>query len=329
MSSSPAGADSVSNVRVGSTLPRLIASYVMAASCTLGSAVRGQEPTVAEYRMRVAELARIWEDARAAERSASGVAGRLDTIRLGSLTVVAASSQRGVVEAAAQSARDRLDSALGSDTDLLTGKMFYTRLAATHVRITDSSVSFVLMDAPGVEQLRWNLLRSVMGALLQELDEDMRPWFGGVLPIEGVLEPPVRSAYIELVVARSSGASRCMRGDLASCRAVLGFSDRELRPDWAFTAAVAVRHHFARVALELGGEGAYARLLRPADVSLEQRLAAAAGLSADSLLEVWRQAILHAKPEPTLVSHPIVLSGLAWVLVLLLLSSRSSRWRLG
>ena len=329
MSNSPAGANSVTLARRGGTALQRIASCVLVGLCTLGSLGHGQAPTVADYRLRVTQLSHIWEAARAAEGSVRGLTGPLDTIQLGSLAVVAVAARRAVVAAAVQGAWDRLDSALGSDTDLLAGKTFYTRLAATHVAISDSGVNRVFMDAPGVEQLRWNLLRSVMGALLQELDEDTRAWFGGVLPIEGVLEPPGRSAYIELVLARSPGASECLRGDLALCRAVLGFADGGIRPDSAFAVSATVRHHFARVALEQGRERAYARLLRSADVSLEQRLAAAAGLSADSLLEVWHATLIQAQPELTLVTRPIVVSGFAWVLVFLLLSSRSSRWRLG
>jgi hypothetical protein len=93
--------------------------------------------------------------------------------------------------------------------------------------------------------------------------------------------------------------------------------------------SVDVRRAVLLRALEIGGRDAFGRLARARGRSMEERLAIAAGIPADSLLALWRAEILAARPRP--VTVPLWAVGLAtfWVGVFSACSLGSSRWRLG
>jgi hypothetical protein len=82
-------------------------------------------------------------------------------------------------------------------------------------------------------------------------------------------------------------------------------------------------------ALSQGGEGAFTRFVSRPDASLRDRLAMTAGLDADTLMVRWRARVLDARPElhAGLLRSPISLT--LWILVLVALAARSTRWRLG
>lgn len=88
-----------------------------------------------------------------------------------------------------------------------------------------------------------------------------------------------------------------------------------------------VRHSLARFALRLGGRDAYARLVHTAGKPLEQRLAAAARLSADSLLGAWRAHVIQARPQTVSLTPAMAWAALAWACLLGLVSLGSTRWR--
>ena len=79
-------------------------------------------------------------------------------------------------------------------------------------------------------------------------------------------------------------------------------------------------------ALRTGGERAYGGLGR-ASGTVEQRLAAAAGVSGDSLITIWRAALIDAAGQPTAATLPIGLTAVFWTLVFAALGLRSTRWR--
>lgn len=89
----------------------------------------------------------------------------------------------------------------------------------------------------------------------------------------------------------------------------------------------AARLSVVRTAVELGGRGAYARLLTTAGTPIEQRLAIASGVPADSLLRAWQAAVLAARPRPVTVEPRGGWVALAWGVAFGLLALRSSRWR--
>jgi hypothetical protein len=89
----------------------------------------------------------------------------------------------------------------------------------------------------------------------------------------------------------------------------------------------ATRVTLVRRAMELGGPGAYSRLAGNSDRALAARLAAAAGVSADSLLASWRRDILTAPPKTVRFAASAVWSAVGWVALVAFLGFRSTRWR--
>ncbi|PYO92032.1 MAG: hypothetical protein DMD62_14225 [Gemmatimonadetes bacterium] len=91
--------------------------------------------------------------------------------------------------------------------------------------------------------------------------------------------------------------------------------------------SVEARHSFARAALLAGGRGAYGRLVRGAGRPVSQRFAAAAGISADSLVLRWRAAILAGRPKTVTLATASGWMALGWAIAFGLVALRSTRWR--
>src|SRR5574341_1731 len=79
--------------------------------------------------------------------------------------------------------------------------------------------------------------------------------------------------------------------------------------------------------LDVGGRDAYGRLLSRPDRPLEGRLAAAAGLSSDSLFALWRHRVLAARPRTVGLSPGGAWAAVLWSTILGILALRSTRWR--
>jgi hypothetical protein len=92
--------------------------------------------------------------------------------------------------------------------------------------------------------------------------------------------------------------------------------------------SASARRHFAQTALGIGGGGAYTRLAAGDLTPIGQRLAAAAGIAVDSLLVLWHQKVIAARPDSTLITARLGLTALVWIILLALVAMRSSRWRL-
>ncbi|MFC1660308.1 hypothetical protein ACFL3S_02430, partial [Gemmatimonadota bacterium] len=82
-------------------------------------------------------------------------------------------------------------------------------------------------------------------------------------------------------------------------------------------------------ALAQGREGAFTRFAAHPESLLRDRLASAANLHPDTLMVRWRARVLEARPElhAGLLLSPVSLAF--WILILLALATRSTRWRLG
>lgn len=114
---------------------------------------------------------------------------------------------------------------------------------------------------------------------------------------------------------------RCIdQGDLPACRSILT-PVRVLPPVGAIG-----RQYLVQLALESGGTSAFDRLTADTGVTIEHRLAAAAGVPIDTLLERW-SAGLRAVPRGPAAPGRELLLGVAWSGVLLAMALRGSRWR--
>ena len=115
----------------------------------------------------------------------------------------------------------------------------------------------------------------------------------------------------------------CTDGDDASCTALLVEHPYLIRTPLAHTA----RESILRVALEVGGDGTMGRLIRADPGSVGEQLARATRVSQDSLVAVWRARILAAEPGSTTLTRVAGWTAFAWILVITVIATRSTRWR--
>ncbi len=113
-------------------------------------------------------------------------------------------------------------------------------------------------------------------------------------------------------------------GDNESCATFLraGVRFQGTRPPLSAT----VRSSLVRHALDVGGSGSYRRLFYARD-AVEDQLAAAAGIPADSLLRSWRTMLFEASGTPTSVTFPLGLTAILWLAVFSAMALRSTRWK--
>ncbi len=80
-------------------------------------------------------------------------------------------------------------------------------------------------------------------------------------------------------------------------------------------------------AVRLGGPGTFQRLFAAPAGPMGQRLAAAAQVSADSIIGRWRSDVLAARPVPVPLPPWGSWVALGWIIVFATCGARSSRWR--
>jgi hypothetical protein len=128
-----------------------------------------------------------------------------------------------------------------------------------------------------------------------------------------------------LVTGVGKAQRACVQGDAAGCAHALGIR-RSGDPDAGGEYYPLVRADLLLAALEQGGEGAWSRLIGNAGASVEQRLAAAAGIPVDTLLLRWRDGLLALQPD----RGPLDLSSagliLGWSAVILAAGLGIARW---
>lgn len=78
-----------------------------------------------------------------------------------------------------------------------------------------------------------------------------------------------------------------------------------------------------------GGAEAWRRLATDSIGTARERLVAASGVSADSLISSWRRGVLDARPRHSAGLAASWLLTMFWVVVVASLAMRSTRWRLG
>lgn len=119
----------------------------------------------------------------------------------------------------------------------------------------------------------------------------------------------------------AAARERCMnQDDLPSCRSVL--TPRRLLPPIGASG----RQYLVQLALESGGDSAFERLTADPGITMELRLAAAAGVPADTLLNRW-SAGLRAVPRGPALPGGELLLWIAWSGLLLAMVLGGSRWR--
>lgn len=123
---------------------------------------------------------------------------------------------------------------------------------------------------------------------------------------------------------RAPELASCAAGSDAACLDLLeSLPPGSVRPPLDHDA----RHTVLETAIVLGGPETFSRLLATASGLMGPRLAAAAGVTEDSLLARWRADILAAPPKPVALPPWGGLIALAWTGVFLACALGSSRWR--
>jgi hypothetical protein len=333
--------------------------------------------TVDEHRTRVDRLADRLEALRTQVLSAESQVP-LDTVATGRIHVVALPDRRTFTQDVARLVWDSLRITLRADTSLVTDLYVYLHDArAPRLSVGDLRSHFI-EEAATTEVVAGQLVGMAMSDLWAGADADLRGWLGTVWSFDSLSSVPAEVVYRELVIAPWQVTDACRRGDLASCRRVLGLESTEdsvsywytpeeqrrvveqfdryspalwLRTMPAFQACVGgtdaactelLNEHFyliraplsasaretlLRLALQYGGEGALGRLVGSEGLRLDERLGRAAGIAADTLLVRWRERILAAAPEPTILTRRSGWFAFLWVVALVVLSARSTRWR--
>jgi hypothetical protein len=87
------------------------------------------------------------------------------------------------------------------------------------------------------------------------------------------------------------------------------------------------RELLVRLALHLGGPGAFDRLITSAPRPIGERLALAARVPIDSLLGRWRAAVLSSRPASVDLTPETAWIALLWGVLFAVFLLRSSRWR--
>jgi len=137
-----------------------------------------------------------------------------------------------------------------------------------------------------------------------------------------------RVTWVRNHVAASRGpgtpaAAECLAGADSAC---IGVIRGQVVPGTHSPVPNANRHGLASVAIQLGGERGYERLVT-ATGTPAQRLAAAAGVPLDSLVRAWRHKVRTTRAPSEALSLPIAAASLFWIGICAGLSLRSSRWR--
>lgn len=188
--------------------------------------------------------------------------------------------------------------------------------------------------ADAVRAQRASPMKDLGNQLVTGFSEMMFPTLG--LPVTRWLgdPPPLhmtgrdrRYLAMYMVMTSTGKAERgCVEGRLELCTYALG-----LRPapstDLTSAYPALVRADLFLTALEIGGPGAWARIVAARPVRAEDALAAASGVTADSLVTRWRNGIMTLRPHEGPLHAGTALLGVAWAGALLLGALGASRWR--
>ncbi len=125
--------------------------------------------------------------------------------------------------------------------------------------------------------------------------------------------------------ATSAAFHFCVTGSDSACTGLLRSLPRGVLPH---PLGADARFTLVHLALRLGGREAYHRLLADPQASVGARLAAAGGVSEDSLVARWHAEIIAARPPPVEMPTWAFVIALGWMMFFAGCGLRSSRWRI-
>jgi hypothetical protein len=130
-----------------------------------------------------------------------------------------------------------------------------------------------------------------------------------------------------LPLRRSAAAARCVDDGIDSACVELF----QQHPAWIREDPLSpmTRATLIHTALDLGGEGAFGRLVASEGEDVLARLATAAGVSQDTLLATWQRRILAERPQSTTLPRLPGWLAFLWAVVFTVAATRSTRWHRG
>ena len=151
-------------------------------------------------------------------------------------------------------------------------------------------------------------------------------WLGDPPPLH-LTDRDRRYLAMYMVMTSTGKAERgCLNGRLDLCGYALGLRAAP-SSDLSGEYPAPVRADLFLAALEIGGPGAWSRIVATGPARAEEALVAGSGLAADSLLTRWRNGIIALRPEERPLHSGTALLAAGWVGVLLLGTLGASRWR--
>jgi hypothetical protein len=194
---------------------------------------KSEAQTTDEYRTQVDQLRQEWQEAQSAyqeflERESSAP---IDTIRVGTLTVLTQHEFAALVESGTRMAWDSIRQ-LGSDTLLLVGKTLFVpgpgwqnRYDAAEHRATSSSSP--LSKNSDENDAAARVLSSIGMLLLEEWKYEVFGWLGGRFEMQDANRTSLGWTYVELVTSPSQAVRACLGGDLNACGSALVLNEVE------------------------------------------------------------------------------------------------------
>jgi hypothetical protein len=153
----------------------------------------------------------------------------------------------------------------------------------------------------------------------------IRDWLRAGLLLELGVDSRREGAMYSLVTGVGKAQRACVQGDAAGCAHAVGVR-RSGDPNAGGEYYPLVRADLFLAALEQGGEGAWARLIAEEGGTVEQGLAAAAGMPADSMLLRWRDGLLALQPDRGPLDLPAAGVILGWSALILAAGLGIARW---
>lgn len=180
-------------------------------------------------------------------------------------------------------------------------------------------------DLGSPEKAAQRFLGEYSSLMMASAPASIRGWLRAGLLLDLGEDTRRERAMYSLVTGVGKAQRACVQGDAAGCAHALGIRHSG-DPDAGGEYYPLVRADLLLAALEQGGEGAWARLSAEREGSVEQRLAAAAGLPVDTMLLRWREGLLALQPD----RGPLDLSAagliLGWSALILGAGLGIARW---
>lgn len=178
-----------------------------------------------------------------------------------------------------------------------------------------------LQDAEGAARV---LLFQYGQLMLAGTSAEVQRWLPSGLLLHLAEATRREEAMYALVTGIGPAQRGCVLGDLADCAYALGLRS-SARGDAGGTYYPLARADLLLQALQLGGAGAWDRLVS-VDGSVEEQLAAAAAMPADSLVSSWRTGLLAIRPDHAPIDGAAVLLLLGWCMAAGLVLLGVARW---